>query len=102
MDYAKLTNNQKRVVNLLYHNKGEYWIQKQTSNNKQGFLWRLYYYDDDSSPYKINNWTVNALINKKWLEETIDTSIGVHGVYYAVLTEKANSIMALKPFGIKP
>ena len=101
MNFKDLTKNQKRIFLLLFNHKGEYWIQKQYSNNKQGFLWRLNYYCDEHSDNKINNWSVNALIKKGWFEVYHDETAGLYGIDYAVVSEKGSETYIINKALIK-
>jgi len=91
MDYRKLSRNQKRIIQLM-NIPAEYWIIKRFKNNKQGFLWRMNYYDD-TDEFKVNNWSVNALIKKGWLEVEHLTvpPFETYGNDFAVITDKAKT-----------
>jgi hypothetical protein len=56
-------------------------------------------YYDDCDEFKVNNWSVNALIKKNLLKVHVDTS-GIYNLEYAVLTEKAGDyfIKTLKDY----
>lgn len=99
--YSELTKNQKRILNLLYVFNGEYWIQKdEYIPNKQGFLWKMHYYDD-TDKFKVNNWSVNALINKGWLIVVTDYYCNImHNPVYAKLTEEAKTKLCMIKLGI--